>query len=105
MSGAPGSAASYLQRALEEPPLPAVRAELLLELGEAQLQAGLAGATERMREALDLSIDPRPRAEICLALGRALFAAGDWPGAREAFHSGVSELQNEDDDLSLLLRG
>jgi hypothetical protein len=65
--GAPGSAVRYLRRALEEASQRA-RAELLLELGEAQLRAGVSGATKHIREALDLSTDRRRRAEICLAL-------------------------------------
>ena len=104
-SGAPGSAACYLERALAETQPPAVRAELLLALGESQLHAGLAGATHRMRQALELSADPRLRAEICRALGRALFSAGDWPGAADAFRRGLGELPGVDDDLSLELRG
>lgn len=100
-TGAPGSASSYLERALAETQLPAVRAELLLELGDAQLQAGLPGATERIRQALELSTDSRRRAEIGLALGRARFSTGDWVGAREAFRDGVAALPAADDDLSL----
>jgi hypothetical protein len=42
-SGAPGSAVRYLERALAETQPQPVRAELLLELGEAQLQAGWRG--------------------------------------------------------------
>jgi DNA-binding CsgD family transcriptional regulator len=104
-SGAPESATRYLERALAETQPQAVRAELLLALGEAQLHAGLAGATQRMRQALELSADPRLRAEICRALGRALFSAGDWPGAADAFRRGLGELPGGDDDLSLELRG
>ena len=103
-SGAPESAASYVERALEETQPPAVRAELLLELGDAQLQGGLAGATQSIREALELSADPRRRAEICHALGRAVFYTGDWAGVREAVLRGLAELPDGDDDLSLELR-
>jgi DNA-binding CsgD family transcriptional regulator len=104
-SGAPGSTASYLERAIQETQRPAARAELLLELGEAQLHAGLAGATQRMREALDMHADPRRRAEICLTLGRALFSTGDYASAREARRRGLGELPDEDDDLVLELHG
>jgi DNA-binding CsgD family transcriptional regulator len=102
--GAPTSAASYLERALAETSSQPVRTALLLGLGEAQLHAGLAGAAQRFREALDLSTDRRMRAEICLALGRALFSTGDYAIAREAFRGGLSELADGDDDLSLELR-
>lgn len=61
-NGAPASAAGYLLRALRESPERALRAELLLELGEAQLHAGIPGATARIRETLQLQDDPRRRA-------------------------------------------
>ena len=102
-TGAPESASRYLERALGETQPPALRAELLLELGETQLQAGLPGATERFRRARDLSTDPHRRTEICIALGRARFSAGDWVGAREAFRDGVAELPDGDADLALEL--
>jgi len=104
-SGAPESAARYLERGLQETPPPAVRAELLLELGEAQLQAGLPDATQRMREALELSTDPRRRAEMSMVLGRARYCTGDWAGAREAVRDGLAELPDEDDDLAHELQG
>jgi DNA-binding CsgD family transcriptional regulator len=104
-SGAPGSAVSYLERALAETQPQPVRAELLLELGEVQLQTGQAGATQRIREAVELSADPRRRAGACRALGRALLSAGDWAGAAKAFGRGLGELAGQDDELSLELRG
>jgi DNA-binding CsgD family transcriptional regulator len=103
-SGAPASATRYLERALLETMPQAARSAVLLELGEIQLQAGLAGAAHRMREALELNADPRARAEICLALGRALFTTGQYDAARETFRSGLAELSNDDDDLFLELR-
>jgi hypothetical protein len=104
-SGAPGSSVSYLERALEESRPPAVRAELLLELGEAQQQAGLPGATARIRDALALCMDVRRRAEISLVLGRMLLSAGD-ETASEAFLRGLAELPDgADDELAVELRG
>ena len=105
VAGSPGSAASYLERALAETPPREVRAELLLELGEAELQAGLPGAARHMREALDVHPDPRRRAEISLTLGRALFSTGDYSAAAGAFRLGLDEVKDGDDDLSLELRG
>ncbi len=100
-SGAPGSAVSYLERALRESPPSALCAELLLELAEARLQAGLPGAVGCIREALDLYDDPRRRAEISLTLGRALFSQGEFPAAREAIRDGLVDLAAEDEDLLL----
>jgi hypothetical protein len=71
-TGAPESAISYLERALNETATPEVRVEVLFELGRMQLLAGQPGATKRLREAFALSANRRRRAEISLVLGRAL---------------------------------
>jgi tetratricopeptide (TPR) repeat protein len=104
VSGAARSAASYLERALLEAIPDATRAELLLELGDARLQAGVAGAADSIREAVELCADPRKRAETHLALGRALFATGEYEPARSAFRLGLAELRDDDDELFLELR-
>jgi DNA-binding CsgD family transcriptional regulator len=104
-SEAPVSAVSYLERALAETPAPETRAELLLELGEAQLQAGIAGATERLREALELNTDSRQQARILLTLARGLFSTGEYVQAREALRRGLAQLPGGDDELSLELSG
>ena len=104
-SGAADSAVVYLERALKEAQPRGERAELLVELGEARLRAGMPSGTERIREALALHADPRRRAEICLVLGRALFAAGEDGPAREALREGLRELPDGEDDLLADLRG
>jgi hypothetical protein len=104
-NGAAESTVTYLERALKEAKRRGARAELLLELGEAQLRAGMPGASERIREALELHADPRRRAEICLMLGRALFYTGADVAACEALRQGLAELPDGDDDVSLELRG
>ena len=103
-AGAPASAATYLERALMEPLARPERAEILVELGEAQLHAGVSDATERLREALVLQDDPRARAEICLATGRALFTRGQFDAAKDAFRRGFEEAPEDADDLRLELR-
>lgn len=50
--GAPGAAAAHLRRALAEGPDPEVRPLVLLELGEAEAQAGEPTAVDRLDEAL-----------------------------------------------------
>ncbi|MGO9975573.1 MAG: hypothetical protein ACLP01_22795 [Solirubrobacteraceae bacterium] len=104
-NAAPASAASYLQRALRESPELELRAELLLELGEAQLHAGIPGAAEHIRATLELQDDPRRRAEICLKLGHALVYTGDYAAGRDAFSEGLAQLDGTEDDLFLELRG
>jgi DNA-binding CsgD family transcriptional regulator len=103
-SGAPASAIGYLERALAETQDPEVRAELLLELGQAQLLAGLAGATSRLQQALELATDPAQQAKILLTLGRALFSTGEYVRARDALRRGLAQLP-AGDDLSLELSG
>jgi len=102
--GAPASAVSYLERALAETQAEETRVELLIELGEAQLQAGHVGAAERLEEALGLATDPRQQAEILLTLGRALFSTGEYLRARDVLRRGLDQLPSGD-DLSLELTG
>ena len=75
-AGAPESAASYLRRALDEPPAPAARGELLRELGESEAMTGLPNAIEHLTQAHDGAADAPQRARALLALGRALAVAG-----------------------------
>jgi DNA-binding CsgD family transcriptional regulator len=103
-SGAPGSAVGYLERALAERQVPESRADLLREIGEAQLQAGLGGASERLEQALELATDPEQQARILLTLGRALFSTGEYVRAREALRQGLAQLPSGE-DLSLELSG
>lgn len=78
-SGAPESAATYLRRALEEPPPPADRAALMLELGMAEASAGLPTWPSRLQAAVESATDDSARVAaamvLALALGRAQRAA------------------------------
>ena len=104
-AGAPASAAAYLERALMEPLGRAARVEILVELGEAQMHAGVGEPIERLREALRrLGADPRERAEICLVIGRALFSRGEFEAAKDAFRRGFEQVPDDADDLLLELR-
>ena len=70
--GAPDSAVRYLRRALAEPPTPALRPELLAQVGLAQHLLGEADATELLLEAFELTETQPARATIGLALGHQL---------------------------------
>jgi DNA-binding CsgD family transcriptional regulator len=71
--GAADTAVSLLTRALEEPPTPERRPQLLLELGLAEtLTSGPAAATH-LREAWESLEDPAQRAHAAAILGRVLF--------------------------------
>jgi DNA-binding CsgD family transcriptional regulator len=72
--GAAAVAKSYLERALAEPPDAGQRADVLFELGSAELSAGLPGAIGHLEEAHTL-VHAEPRAaEFALALANARFA-------------------------------
>jgi DNA-binding CsgD family transcriptional regulator len=71
--GDPLSASHYLARALAEPPADGVRADVLLELGLAELLADApAAAAVHLRGALERLEDPQRRVDAGLALARAL---------------------------------
>jgi DNA-binding CsgD family transcriptional regulator len=91
-------AVRYLERALEEPPAPAFRPEVLAELGTAEAALGRAAAAEHLAQAAAGSSDPRRRAELALQLGRARDARGLHERAASAYNSGLSELADEPSD-------
>jgi ATP/maltotriose-dependent transcriptional regulator MalT len=74
--GAPEVASRYLRRALDEPPPPGTRPELLLELGSAASRVGEPDGLARMREAFELADEPTARAASGFELGKALLLAG-----------------------------
>jgi DNA-binding CsgD family transcriptional regulator len=90
--GAPQSAARYLERALDEPPAPEHRAELLAELGHVQAVLGLPEAITHLSAAADLEQAPELRARLALLRGRALHGQGRHDEAAAAFDAGLREL-------------
>ena len=72
--GAADVARSYLERALAEPPDAHQRADVVFELGSAELRSGLPGALGHLREAHELVRGEPPSAEVALALANAYFA-------------------------------
>ncbi len=96
--GAADSAVAHLARALEEPPAPAARGRLLLDLGVTA--AGLDGplAAERLAAAYDELPDPASRAEAAVALAHCLLFTRP-PGEAVAVARRASrELPPEPDD-------
>ena len=70
--GAPGPAADYLRRALDEPPDPADRAALLLELGLALAAERSPAAPAALTEAVELTTTPQEHATAALLSARLL---------------------------------
>ena len=98
--GATASAIRYLGRALDEPPAPHDRAEVLLELGRAESVAGVAGAIARLEQAGELIDDPARCAEALHELGWARQKSGDLRGAVAAFERGLAELDRAADGVT-----
>lgn len=90
--GAVQSAVEYLRRALEEPPPPDVRADVLLELGRAESLGGRTDSIARLEEGLELIEDPLRRGKVLRELGWGLQKSGDMRGAVVAFERGLDVL-------------
>ncbi len=99
--GMPESAASYLRRALDEPPEPAMRSAVLRQLGTSEAATGLPAAAGRLREALTAATDERDRAQTLLALGRVLAACGSHAEALQAFDE-VAAIEDADAHVAAL---
>jgi DNA-binding CsgD family transcriptional regulator len=91
--GAPGTAADYLRRALDEPADPGLRPALLLELGLALASDRSPAAVTALRQAVQLAGTPRDSASAALRAARVL---GIWghhdsvtPICRDALAAGA----------------
>lgn len=74
--GAPDVAVAYLSRALEEPPAPTTRRDVLCLLGAAGATLGEPAAVEHLEQALELSDTLDDRLATRRLMGRALAASG-----------------------------
>jgi DNA-binding NarL/FixJ family response regulator len=94
--GATDSAVAYLYRALDEPPPPARRLSLRLELGRLEALVDGPGAAANLRTVMDeLEGDPRLRAEAAEALARCLLFTGPPEAAVEVACQAVRHLPEE----------
>ncbi len=99
-SGNVESAVRYLRRTLMEPLSGSVRAEILLELADAESRSGDAAAEAHVREALSLVVSAEDRADALQRLGTIHHARGDRAGAAEAYEQAL-ELLAEAPDKAL----
>jgi DNA-binding CsgD family transcriptional regulator len=95
---APDSAVAYLTRALEEPPSPERRGEILLDLGISGTNTYAPLALEHLAEAYELLDDPRRRATAAFLLARTLIFAGGAQGAAAFAQRAIAELPPGLDD-------
>jgi DNA-binding CsgD family transcriptional regulator len=97
--GAPDAAISSLRRALDEGPLPEVRTELLLELGQAQVLTSLPAAAGDLRAAYEIAAEPAIRGQAGEGLARALLFLEQPDEALHTARRAARELPPEHDDL------
>jgi len=103
--GAPESAVVYLRRALAEGGFGAAdRAELLLELGEAERSGQPHTAVDHFREAHRLADDPVTRARIAYELvATLLLLQPRWEEAAELVEQSIAEVEGHDHELAVRL--
>jgi DNA-binding CsgD family transcriptional regulator/tetratricopeptide (TPR) repeat protein len=99
VKGAPAAAVTYLRRAMAEPPRPAVRGDVLLELGTVQVQVSATDGVEALSQALATASDARTVARIALVASRAARSMSDFRTA-DGFLAAVEDRLDElDADL------
>jgi DNA-binding SARP family transcriptional activator/tetratricopeptide (TPR) repeat protein len=90
--GTPESAATYLERALAEPPPAGERTEMLLQLGGVQGLRDGRSAIRHLREAYDLLPDGPDKAALAQTLTQVLIFAGERGDATRFAHEIVESL-------------
>jgi DNA-binding CsgD family transcriptional regulator len=104
--GAPAAAATWLRRALAEPPAPEARAGVLLELGSAELRLGAPEAAGHLAAAADLLRgDPVELARAVRQLALALTISGRADQSIVALHDAIEVVEPADAELALMLEG
>jgi DNA-binding CsgD family transcriptional regulator len=100
--GAAAAAAAFLRRAIDEPPAPAARAELLFALASAELDAGNAApAADHFEQAARATPDPRRRAEHVWEHAVALQTLGRHEDAYALRERAAAEVGEIDRDLGM----
>ena len=100
--GAPDAAASYLRRALAEPPAADVRLEVLLELGRAEALLPADDAFPALREALELAREPAQRARVGQELAHALLSVGRGDSVRALVESMLDDAELDEEVVERL---
>jgi len=98
--GSPESAATFLRRAVAEPPPPGDRAEVLLRLGMAEASAGLECWPEHLQRAIDVAPDRVSAAEAGILLAHALSGAQRFAEAVEVLDRAAATLDDPCSELA-----
>jgi DNA-binding CsgD family transcriptional regulator len=101
--GAPEPATSYLRRALEEPPDPVVRPEVLHELGSATVRVSFTEGVAQLELAFAETTDPVKRANVALELARSLRTTLEYQRALSVLDEAIAPLGDGADALRLEL--
>jgi len=101
--GAPESEAVFLRRALAEPPPPADRSALLLDLGMAEASVGHADWPENLQGAVDTAPSPEVAGISALVLGLALGRAQRYTEAVTVLDHATTSFATPGSDLALAL--
>ncbi|HEY2656804.1 MAG TPA: AAA family ATPase, partial [Solirubrobacteraceae bacterium] len=104
--GAPDAAVAYLRRALEEPPGPDQRRNVLGELGTAEIEAfENEAAADHLREALDGLDDISQRPDLVLACTHALAALANRAAEVIALLEQLSDRSYDDREIAERIEG
>ncbi|MGA2927096.1 MAG: hypothetical protein ABSG43_14050 [Solirubrobacteraceae bacterium] len=97
--GAAKVSASYLRRALEEPPAADQRGAVLRRLSVVESRRGEPAAAEHAREAMELASEPRQRARLALELSGAYLVAGRFAQAIDTLEQALVRVSASDEEL------
>ena len=101
---APSDAVRYLRRALEEPPPPDQRVQVVVELGRAEAMVGEPRAAARLRRAAEQLKQAPEHPTAALAAGRTLLALGRVQQALAVFERALANTRDADPDVVARLR-
>jgi DNA-binding NarL/FixJ family response regulator len=101
--GAAESAVAYLQRALDEPPRAGRRAELLLELGVAEVLTNGPAASVHLQQAYEALQDPQRKGMAGFLAARTMVFTGEPDAGAALARKVASELPDELADLRMAL--
>jgi DNA-binding CsgD family transcriptional regulator len=102
--GANDVAATYLRRALREPPPRELEPQLLRQLGSAELHVGeTEAALQHLTAALEQATEARERAVIALELAKGFMFTDRGPDAADVLSEAIDDLSGADAELTARL--